>query len=60
MGGLLTKLEKSYSLSKVQPFHEQSATKNCPYRIDDCFFRFWFRFVCKYQHLIEQKMFGEG
>ena len=60
VGGQLTKLEKSYSLiSKVQPFHEQSATKNCLYRIDDCFFRFWFRFVYKYQHLIEQKMFDE-
>lgn len=60
VGGQITRLEKSYALiSKVQPFGEKSATKNCLYRIDDCFFRFWFRFVYKYQHLIEQKMFDE-
>ena len=60
VGGQLTKLEKAYSLiGKVQPSYERSATKNCLYRIDDCFFRFWFRFVYKYQHLIEQKMFDE-
>ena len=60
VGGQITRLEKAYELiSKVQPFGEKSATKNCLYRIDDCFFRFWFRFVYKYQHLIEQKMFDE-
>ena len=60
VGGQITRLEKSYQLiSKVQPFGEKSATKNCLYRIDDCFFRFWFRFIYKYQHLIEQKMFDE-
>ena len=60
VGGQITRLEKSYQLiSKVQPFGEKSATKNCLYRIDDCFFRFWFRFVYKYQHQIEQKMFDE-
>ena len=60
VGGQITRLEKAYQLiSKVQPFGEKSATKNCLYRIDDCFFRFWFRFIYKYQHLIEQKMFDE-
>ncbi len=60
IGGQLTRLERSYELvSKIQPFAEPSATKNCRYRIDDCFFRFWFRFVYRYQHLIAQKMFDE-
>ena len=60
IGGHLTKLERSYSLiTKVQPAYEKSSTKNCLYRIDDSFFRFWFRFVYKYMHLIEQKQLEE-
>ena len=46
IGGFLTKLENDYSLiSKKQPLFEKSANKNCHYQIDDCFFRFWFRFI---------------
>ena len=60
IGGYLTKLERSYSLiSKVQPIYEKTSSKNCLYRIDDSFFRFWFRFVYKYMHLIEQKQLSE-
>ena len=56
IGGHLTKLESSYSfISKTQPAFEKASNRNCLYRIDDCFFRFWFRFVYKYLHLIEQK-----
>lgn len=56
IGGHLTKLESSYSfISKVQPAFEKATNRNCQYRIDDCFFRFWFRFIYKYMHLLEQK-----
>lgn len=60
ISGFLTKLEREYGfISKVQPFHEASATKNCRYRIEDNFFRFWFRFVFKYGYLLEVKMYDE-
>ena len=57
IGGHLTKLESSYSfISKVVPACDKPSNRNCLYRLDDCFFRFWFRFVYKYMHLIEQKL----
>ena len=60
VGGYLTKLEDDYSLiSKKQPLFEKTANKNCHYQIDDCFFRFWFRFVYKYQYLIELRRYDE-
>jgi len=56
IGGHLTKLETAYSfISKKQPIFDRATNKNCLYQIDDCFVRFWFRFVYKYMHLIEQK-----
>jgi len=60
ISGFLTKLEREYGfVSKVQPIFETSATKNCRYRVEDSFFRFWFRFVFKYGYLIEVKMYDE-
>lgn len=60
VGGYLTKLEADYSLlSKKQPLFERTSNKNCHYQIDDCFFRFWFRFVYKYQYLVELGRFDE-
>lgn len=60
VGGYLTKLEDDYSLiSKKQPLFEKTSNKNSHYQIDDCFFRFWFRFVYKYQYLIELRRFDE-
>lgn len=54
VGGYLTRLETQFSLiAKKQPIFEKTTTKNCLYQIDDCFFRFWFRFVVGYQDLIE-------
>lgn len=56
IGGQLTKLETTYSvISKKQPAFDKATNKNCLYQIDDCFVRFWFRFVYKYMHLIAQK-----
>ena len=60
IGGYLTKLERDYSIiSQTQPIFERSRTKNCHYRIDDCFFRFWFRFVYRNQPMIELGRFKE-
>ena len=56
IGGQLTKLETTYAfISKKQPVFDKATNKNCLYQVDDCFVRFWFRFVYKYMHLIEQK-----
>ena len=56
IGGHLTKLESSYAfISKIHPVYEQVTNRNCLYAIDDCFFRFWFRFIYKYLHLVEQR-----
>ena len=60
VGGYLTKLEESYSLiTKKQPLFEKTNNKGCHYQIDDCFFRFWFRFIFKYQYLIELGRYEE-
>ena len=54
VGGYLSKLEKDYGLvSKKQPLFERTVAKNCHYQIDDCFFRFWFRFIFKSEYLLE-------
>ena len=54
VNGFLTKLENQYALvSKKQPIFARESSKDCHYQIDDCFFRFWFRFVFKYRYLIE-------
>lgn len=59
-GGYLTKLEGDYSLiAKRQPLFEKSTNKNCIYRLNDNFLTFWFRFIYKYNYLIELKMFDE-
>lgn len=59
-GGYLTKLEDAYTLiAKRQPIFEKSGNKNCIYRINDNFLTFWFRFVYKYNYLVELKMFEE-
>lgn len=54
VGGYLTKLEDDYNLvSKHMPFLSVSTTKNVHYELDDVFFRFWFRFIHKYNYMIE-------
>lgn len=60
VSGYLTKLERHYALiAKKQPIFETNERKNCLYRIDDCFFRFWFRFIFKYGYLLEVEMYEE-
>jgi AAA+ ATPase superfamily predicted ATPase len=54
VGGYLTRLENDYGLiSKKQPILTKSRTKNFKYEIVDNFLMFWFRFIFKYQHIIE-------
>ncbi len=54
IGGYLTKLEKEYEvIAKKQPIFEMSSTKNVRYTIEDNFFTFWFRFIYKYNYMLE-------
>lgn len=54
IGGYLTKLENEYEIiSKKQPLFEKSATKNVRYSIEDNFLTFWFRFIYKYNYMLE-------
>jgi len=54
IGGYLTKLETDYCLiSKRQPVFEKSSSKNVRYAIDDNFLIFWFRFIYKYNYILE-------
>lgn len=54
IGGYLTKLEKDYEvITKNQPIFEKSSNKNMRYTIDDNFFSFWFRFIHKYNYMLE-------
>ncbi len=54
IGGYLTKLEKEYEvITKNQPIFEKSSTKNVRYTIEDNFFAFWFRFIYKYNYMLE-------
>ena len=60
VGGYLTRLEEQYGLiAKSQPLFEQTTNKSCRYRLNDNFFRFWFRFVFRYQYLIQVRMFAQ-
>lgn len=54
VSGYLAKLEDQYGLvTKQQPLFERETAKNSHYQINDCFFRFWFRFVFKNRYLLE-------
>lgn len=54
IGGYLTKLEHEYEIiTKKQPIFEKNTTKNVRYTIEDNFFTFWFRFIYKYNYMLE-------
>ena len=54
IGGYLTKLDNEYHmLSRRQPLLEPTFNKRVRYGIDDNFLRFWFRFMYKYNYMIE-------
>lgn len=54
IGGYLTKLDAEYNLvSKRQPILEPTANKRTRYWLDDNFLSFWFRFMYKYNYMVE-------
>lgn len=54
VGGYLSKLIDDYEIIvKQQPLFEKSANKNVTYIIEDKFLRFWFRYIHKYDYIIE-------
>ena len=54
LSGYLKNLIEEYGLiSKMQPIFEKSTNKNVHYSINDQFLKFWFRFVYKYNHIVE-------
>jgi len=54
IGGYLTRMERDYGLiSKHRPMMQQTENKNTHYAIKDNFLRFWFRFIYKYDYVIE-------
>lgn len=58
IGGYLTKLEKEYEvITKNQPIFEKNSSKNVRYTIEDNFFTFWFRFIYKYNYMLEIENF---
>ena len=53
-GAYLSNLWEEYSfISKNTPILSKAGVRNIKWQIDDCFLRFWFRFVYPYQSLIE-------
>lgn len=58
MGVYLQNLEKNYNLiSRLKPLLAKPNSKVTAYEISDQFLRFWFRFICPYQSLIERQQF---
>ena len=54
LGSFITNLEKNYHLVKrILPVYASRGAKNASYRIEDPFFRFWFRYVFRNVQLVE-------
>lgn len=55
VGGYLTKMEHDFGLIKraTPMLSLQSETKNLKYILEDNFLTYWFRFIYKYQHIVE-------
>jgi len=60
ISGYLTRLENDYNIiRKNLPIFTKSKTKNLRYVIEDNFLTFWFRFIYKYNHIIEIAQYNE-
>lgn len=58
VGAYLAKLEGEYGLVRRRlPIFAASNSRRSVYEIDDCFFRYWFRFVWKNMYLKELQRF---
>lgn len=54
IGGYLARMEKDFSvISQRRPIFSRPSSKQVKYVIEDNFLSFWFRFIYKYQNLIE-------
>lgn len=54
IGGYLTRLEDDYGIiAKQNPIGAKAMSKNAVYITNDNFFTFWFRFIFKYNHILE-------
>ena len=54
IGGYLSRMEKDFSvISQRKPIFARPSSKQVRYIIEDNFLSFWFRFIYKYQNLIE-------
>lgn len=57
-GAYLSNLCDEYSfIKKNVPIFSKRGVRNIRWSIDDCFLRFWFRFVYPYQYIIESAQF---
>ena len=57
VGGYLTRLEEDYHLvGKIVPFGAANS-RITRYRISDPFYRFWFRFVFRYEYMVQSGAF---
>ena len=58
-GVYLLNLERNFNMiRRLQPLLAKPSSKTTSYEIADPFLRFWFRFICPYQALIEQQQFA--
>lgn len=54
VSGYLSRLEDYFGfISKKQPLFEKTKTKGVRYQLTDNFFTFWFRFIYKYNYMLE-------
>ncbi len=55
-GTFLQNLERNYNMiSRIKPMMAKQNSKTTAYEVSDMFLRFWFRFICPYQALIERQ-----
>lgn len=58
-GTFLQNLERDYRIiSRLKPLLSKPNSKTSSYEISDPFLKFWFRFICPYQSLIERQQFA--
>ena len=55
-GAYLENLEEDYGyIHRKQPMFSKSGGRNSRWQLDDCFLRFWFRFIMRNQALVEME-----
>ena len=60
LGGSLQRLEEDYDLiSKMRPVKAKEGTQTVRYEIRDHFLCFWFRYIVKYQNLVQSGRFED-